>query len=403
MSIPTIVLKKKIVLDKKLVEEDGESNRASKNGEGRDKSEDEDDNKLVDLRKKNKLDEEDGNKNKHITSVLEKLLLQIKEENKSISDKEEKKKNQWRISSLSKAIVALKDHPIEIKSGKEAMELKGIGQGTADRIDIILETETLPELESGDIVSEESKAVTELESVSGIGEKTALRFYRDYGIKSVKDLIEQWQSGKFVVGKNKLTHHMELGLKYYDDFRTRIPRDEIDDFYPTVERFFEEIDPYITFDIAGSYRRKKATSGDIDILFAHKKLGTKTDIETSAKSYLSLFIDKLLDEGYLIDHMDQDFHTYYKGVALIKEIPRRIDVMIIPYNTYAAALMHATGSGDFNQRIRLHAMKRGYHLSQHGLYKVIKGKKADEPIPTKTEKEIFNILGVAFLQPEDRD
>ena len=77
--------------------------------------------------------------------------------------------------------------------------------------------------------------------------------------------------------------------------------------------------------------------------------------------------------------------------------------MIIPYGTWAAALMHNTGSGPFNQRIRAHAMMRGYHLSQHGLYKVTNGQKEENPIETTTEKQIFDTLGVVYLKPEERD
>lgn len=357
---------------------------------------------LVDLRLKHPIEQEKTEQaNRLIIEVLTQLVKQVSDENKSISDKDLKKKNNFRISSLWKAIQALKDHPNEIKSGVEAKQIKGIGQGIADRIDQILNTGTLPELE--DVVNEETKAVDDLVTVSGIGEKTALRFYRDYGIKSVADLIQKWQEGLFKVDKHKLTHHIELGLKYYDDFKVRIPRAEVDDFYPMVAKYLAEIDSNLIFDIAGSYRRNKATTGDIDILISHQKLKTKQQVQSAGENYLSLFIEKLLNEGLLIDHLDQDFHSYYKGVILLKDIPRRIDIMIIPNDTYAAALMHSTGSGEFNKRIRTHAMIKGYHLSQHGLYKVIGGKKEEHPIPTQSEQEIFQILGVKWLKPEERD
>ena len=364
-----------------------------------------DDDDFIDLRLKKPIDRTD-NINKSITDVLTRLVQQMANENKSVTDKSEKTKNEFRIRSIWKAINIIKDHNMLITSGDDAKQLKGIGQGIADRIDLILATGTLPELPtegSTESVNEETTAVNDLITVNGIGDKTALRFYRDYDIKSVADLIEKWQQGTFKVDKHKLTHHIEIGLKYYDEFNIRIPREEIDNFYPQVEKFLGEIDSNIIFDIAGSYRRKKATSGDIDILISHKKLKTKDEIEASKTNYLSLFIDKLLDEGLLIDHLDQDFETYYKGVILLKDVPRRIDVMIIPYNTYAAALLHSTGSGEFNQRIRIRAMTMGYHLSQHGLYRIVDGVKSEEPIPTKTEKEIFDILKVKMMAPEDRD
>jgi DNA polymerase/3'-5' exonuclease PolX len=243
--------------------------------------------------------------------------------------------------------------------------------------------------------------VDDLVTVSGIGEKTALRFYRDYGIKSVADLISQWRKGVFTVSKHKLTHHIELGLKYYDDFRVRIPRDEIDRFLPTVKKYVRELDSKLMFEIAGSYRRKKADSGDIDILLSHPDLKTKDDLASASRNYLALFVEKLLDEGLLIDHLDEDFTSYYKGVILLDKIPRRIDVMIIPNQTWAAALMHNTGSGPFNQRIRGYALSKGYHLSQHGLFRVKDGEKTI--IPTTSEREIFDILSVQYLKPEERD
>jgi len=357
--------------------------------------------KLISLRLKKKVEEEDSNPNQKLTDVLKKLVKQISDENKSIDDKNLKKKNNFRIKSLYRAIMALKDHPTAIKSGSDAKEIKGIGKGTADRIDEILTTGTLSELE--DVVNEETKAIDDLVTVSGIGEKTALRFHRDYGIKSVADLIDRWQKGTFKIETHKLTHHIELGLKYYDDFSVRIPRQEIEDFTPKIKQFLKEINPNIIFEIAGSYRRKKVDSGDIDILISHPDLKTKADLVEAKENYLSMFVEKLLEEGYLIDHLDQDFHSYYKGVVLMDQIPRRIDIMIIPNHTWAAALMHNTGSGPFNQRIRAHAMMHGYHLSQHGLYKVIHGKKDEHPIPTVSEKQIFEILGVEYLKPEDRD
>tara|TARA_R100001163_G_C5068366_1_gene208513 strand:+ start:5244 stop:6410 length:1167 start_codon:yes stop_codon:yes gene_type:complete len=383
---PKITLKKKLTL----------SRPAEKKNEKNEK-------KVIDLKLKKKAEIPDTYPNKALVEVLNKLVKQIADENKSIADKDLKKKNQFRIKSFYRAIMILREHPEKITSGDQAKQLKGIGQGMADRIDEILETGTLDELENGDELGPETKAVDDLITISGIGEKTALRFYRDYGIKGVDDLLKRWREGTFAVGKHKLTHHIELGLKYYDDFRVRIPRAEIDEFYPKVVAFAQDLDSDLIAEIAGSYRRKKADSGDIDILLSHPKLKSKTDLEKSKTNYLAEFVEKLMDEGLLIDHLDEDFTSYYKGVILLDKIPRRIDVMIIPNDTFAAALMHNTGSGPFNQRIRAHAMMKGYHLSQHGLYKVVDGRKEDSPIPTKSEREIFDILGVKYLKPEERD
>lgn len=358
--------------------------------------------KLVSLRRKKKLDEEDGNLNQKITDILEKLVQQILDENKSITDKVLKKKNRWKVNSFRKAIVTLKEHDEEITTGYQAQQLPGIGTGTAERIDIILETGTLPELE--DVVNEETTAVESLMTVHGIGSEHALEFYRKYDVKTVTDLIRKWQAGEIVVGKHQLTRDMEIGLKYYDDFLKRIPREEIDEFHQTLTRIFRQIDPKLVFTIVGSYRRKKATSGDIDILMTHRDIKTQGELDQAPINYLSLIIDRLLDENLIIDHLNLNVISYYKGVILLKDTPRRIDIMITSLYAYPAAILHGTGSGSFNQRLRAHAMKKGYTLSQKGLFELDeKGKKKALPIPVRNEKEIFEILGVEYLPPEDRD
>lgn len=357
---------------------------------------------LVSLRKKKTIEENEGNLNQKITEVLEQLVQQISDENKSITDKKLKTKNNWRIRSIRKAIAAIKEHDEEITSGYAAKQIPGVGDGVADRIDIILETGTLPELE--DVVNEETKAVESLMTIHGMGAVHALDFYRKYGVKSATDLIKKWQAGEIVVGKHQLTHDMEIGLKYYDDFIKRIPRSEIDEFKEIITPMIKEIDPKLVFTIVGSYRRKKATSGDIDILMAHKDLKTQKELDAAPDSYLSKLIDKLLDEGLITDHLSLNVTSYYKGVILFKDTPRRIDIMITPLYAYPAAILHGTGSGPFNQRLRAHAMKKGYTLSQKGLFELdSKGKKKPDPLPVHSEQDIFRILGVQYLPPEDRD
>ena len=182
----------------------------------------------VNLKLKKKLDQEDENVNSHITDVLQQLVSQIEAENKSIDDKKLKTKNRWRISSLRKAIGILKEHPEEITSGFEAKKLNGIGDGTADRIDIILETGTLPELEN-DVVNEEIEAVESLMTIHGIGESHALDFYRRFGVKSAADLIKLWQNKGIEVGKYQLSKDMEIGFnsKFMIEMLNNIGSEEI--------------------------------------------------------------------------------------------------------------------------------------------------------------------------------
>ena len=80
---------------------------------------------------------------------------------------------------------------------------------------------------------------------------------------------------------------------------------------------------------------------------------------------------------------------------------RRIDIMYTPHNYYYTALLHFTGSGEFNRKLRDLAIELGYTLSQLGLYVVKNGKKVKQ-IHIKSEQDIFEKLGLEYVPPDKR-
>ena len=92
----------------------------------------------------------------------------------------------------------------------------------------------------------------------------------------------------------------------------------------------------------------------------------------------------------------------YKGFCKLgpKYPVRRIDIKFVPYDSYYTALFHLTGSGDFNKKIRLTAMSLGYKLSEYEICKYV-GKKCKR-FKVKSEKDIFDILGLEYVQPKHR-
>ena len=68
--------------------------------------------------------------------------------------------------------------------------------------------------------------------------------------------------------------------------------------------------------------------------------------------------------------------------------------------------MHFTGSGDFNQRMRIHAKTLGMKLSEYGLVKINKktNKKINKEIlvPINSEADIFDALLLKYIPPNKR-
>lgn len=79
-----------------------------------------------------------------------------------------------------------------------------------------------------------------------------------------------------------------------------------------------------------------------------------------------------------------------------------------PETEYGAALLYFTGNDIFNRSIRLLASKRKMRLNQRGLYKnVIRGDNREkltqgQLVEGKSEKRIFEILGVQWREPHER-
>ena len=77
--------------------------------------------------------------------------------------------------------------------------------------------------------------------------------------------------------------------------------------------------------------------------------------------------------------------------------PRRIDIRFINYESYPAALLYFTGSSTLNKKMREIAKKKGYKLSEYGLFD-----KDGKPIKVESERDIFHKLNMEFLPAQLR-
>ena len=127
--------------------------------------------------------------------------------------------------------------------------------------------------------------------------------------------------------------------------------------------------------VAGSYRRGKEEVGDLDFIVVGANLRSLVD---------SLHPEKVLRCGSLIASI------VYEG--------ERIQFNVATTDCLGAALMHSTGSSEFNKKIRSLAKSRGLKLSQYGL------KRADDDtvITSRDERDIFKALNLPYQPPEYR-
>jgi DNA polymerase beta len=296
----------------------------------------------------------------------------------------------YRSSAMANAARAVERFPNTITDPDNQLKgIPGIGTGVLDRIREYLTTGKLAELAGIAEPTAKGEAIKELKTVYGVGDASADKFY-DSGIHSVADLVNAFNEKRI-----NLTTNQELGLRYYDDFRKRIPRDEVTQIGNFILDVNKVLDPNNTGDIVGSYRRGRPDSGDVDVLITNPE----------DKNYLADIVAYLKEQNflpYIMAEGDVSLHaTYWSGLEGGDKILRKIDIRYVPPESYGAALLHATGSDQHNVKLRLIAlgMRPKLSLSEFGLIDVATGAK----IPTVTEEDVFKALGTPFVPPEERN
>lgn len=196
------------------------------------------------------------------------------------------------------------------------------------------------------------------------------------GPKFVRGLIDKdivIDKPEDLIGKVKLNDLQILGIKNYKRILHNIPR-------KCIETIAKEIRSGIVcnrFDVVGSYRRGKKTSGDIDILISDM---SENNIPKMKKCFA------------VISNGKKRFTFLWKHDKWLVHV----DIRFIEVIDYPSALMYFTGSGDFNMMIRSIAKNKGYLLNEYGLFE------GDTRLKLDSEEEIFNKLGFKYIPPEKR-
>lgn len=326
-----------------------------------------------------------------------KLVNLIKISNTSESDKTIIQTNNFKIASFKKIIGSICKFKVQIKSASQLVGIPGFGKGTIDRIQQILSKGFLPEIKELENkyskLSEKNKVVDELVEVVGIGKSIATELIDKYGITSLQDLKVRVKAKTIDVNDK-----IKLGLKYAGKFETKIPRKIITRIHDLVYDVAKTSNPNLIITICGSYRRGLPQSSDIDILVCDIGLMFKEDLVES--TVLKKFIKSLKKSKLITDDITSDkVISKYMGFCKYNKKNYRIDIRLVPLESYFTALVYFTGSYQLNTQMRLSAKKLGYKLNEYGLYKISTG----ESILVTSEAQLFELLKMEYLEPEQRN
>jgi len=267
------------------------------------------------------------------------------------------------------------------KGGKRELDkIPGVGKNIAEKIEEYLKTGEIKYYEK--LIKKTPIDIKELTNIEGIGPKTAKVLYQKLGVRNVKDLEKAAKSNKiaplFGFGEKTEKNILE-GITFLKRSKGRFLLGEILPIAKEIEEKLKSLKEIDQISVAGSLRRKKDTIGDVDFLITTKNPNKVMDFFVSLPG-----VEKIWGKGSTKSsvRMDRGFN---------------VDLRVVRNKSYGSALQYFTGSKEHNIATRKIAISRGLKLNEYGVFK---GKKM---IAGWTEKGVYKVLGLPFIEPELRE
>jgi DNA polymerase (family 10) len=277
------------------------------------------------------------------------------------------------IEGLPKSVASL------LKAGEDLSELPGIGKDLAGKIVAIVTTGKFDLLES--LKHELPGDLGEIAALPGLGPKRVKLLYDKLGVRSIEDLHRAAKAGR-------LRELRGFGPKSEAKLLAALAK-------PPSEKRFKlamaeaEAEALVSFlrpgldkarvVVAGSYRRRRDTVGDLDILVTAHRNAAVGDRLSKYEN-----VANVLAHG-----------PTRTTVVLCSGL--QVDLRVVPEQSYGAALMYFTGSKAHNIALRGLANERGWKLNEYGLFD------GERRIAGATEEEVYGKLDLAFVPPELRE
>ncbi len=303
--------------------------------------------------------------------------------------------NPFRIRAYRNAAQTVADHPGPIRKlvaqGADLTELPAIGKDTAG---YIKELVTTGELRLFTELSEQVPAsLIELMRLPGLGAKKANRLWKDLDVTTI-DQLEIAAQGDAIAGLpgfgKKTQSKLLEAIERYRRHQNRFKVSDADQYVLPLLEYLRALPGVSKAEVAGSYRRRRETVGDVDILA----------ITEEPKPVMEGFT-KYGDVG----KVEKAGET--RGTVLLKS-GLQVDLRILPPQSYGAALVYFTGSKEHNVKLRMRAIDRGLRISEYGVFAEDEDDDPSDPwagdfVAGWEEADVYEAVELPWIPPELRE
>jgi DNA polymerase (family 10) len=290
----------------------------------------------------------------------------------------------WKPRAYRKAarnIEGLSESIEDIHERGELGEIDGVGENIENKIAEFIETGEMQYYK--ELKEELPVDIEALTAVEGLGPKRVKKIYQATGVTNLDELEESAENGEIADIEGFGEKTQQNILDHIETARKGEERMLIGKAFPIAENLREELQESEKFNqvtIVGSFRRRRPTVGDIDIL------ATADDAEGAMVEFTSgSDVKEILGTGETKS-------------SIIISGDLQVDLRIVDEDSYGAALQYFTGSKDHNVTLRKIAVNKDWKLNEYGLFD-----SKDNKLAGNTEESIYAKLQMNYIEPELRE
>ncbi|MGB7159107.1 MAG: DNA polymerase/3'-5' exonuclease PolX [Tepidisphaeraceae bacterium] len=315
--------------------------------------------------------------------------------------------NQFKVIAFQKVSRIIAESNLDFRKCMEEgtlCDIEGIGKGSRQIIEEFINSGKSSVFE--EVASTVPAGLVPLMSIEGLGPKTINLLWRERGITSLEAMEQAIAGGALAgvkgLGEKKIAS-IKAGIEHYKSGavdgavarRTGIPH--ATEHGEALLALVRKIKGVTRAELAGSLRRRRETIADLDIVAAIKDPDVGGDVSAA-------FVKLPGIVQTLVAGPSKCSVKIANGM--------QADLRIVPEDNFGAALLYFTGSKDHNVKIRSLALKKKMTLNEWGLYNLCDydsaKKQIAKPPPvaalaSKSESDIYQTLGLAYVEPELRE
>jgi len=318
--------------------------------------------------------------NKEVITTLKEILAAM----------EVKEYNNFRIRAYQNAISILEGLTVSIYDLWEnngLKEIPGIGPGIENHLNEFFTEGSVKEFD--EIKSGLPEGMFSLIGLRGIGAKRAFKLSTAFNLKNREDAVEKLkeaaESGAVKVLEG-FGEKMEASIleaieeeKLTKNKKPRLLYNQAEEIVQRITDYMSNCKEVIQIEACGSFRRKNATIGDLDIPISTKE----------SKKVLEYFLE--------FPEIGETLVVGDKKASVVLKNDVQVDVRVSEPEAYGSMLQYFTGSKQHNILLRNYALNKGLSLSEYGI------KKGDSLEEFDNEKDFYGKLGLSYIEPELRN